>query len=61
MSFESMPRQDLLLAIDSLAQEKMIDKETVIESVETAGEENKPNTTWTVPQAKKYADKPSVG
>ena len=26
MSFESMPRQDLLLAIDSLAQEKMIDK-----------------------------------
>lgn len=36
MSFESMPRQDLLLAIDSLAQEKMIDKETVIESLEAA-------------------------
>ncbi len=36
MSFESMPRQDLLLAIDSLAQEKMIDRETVIESLEAA-------------------------
>ncbi len=36
MSFESMPRQDLLLAIDSLAQEKMIDREIVIESLETA-------------------------
>ena len=36
MSFESMPRQDLLLAIDSLAQEKMIDRETVIESLEIA-------------------------
>ena len=36
MSFESMPRQDLLLAIDSLAQEKMIDKETVFESLEAA-------------------------
>lgn len=31
-----MPRQDLLLAIDSLAQEKMIDKETVIDSLEIA-------------------------
>lgn len=36
MSFESMPRQDLLLAIDALATEKMIDKETVIESLEVA-------------------------
>ena len=36
MSFESMPRQDLLLAIDSLAQEKMIDRETVIGSLEAA-------------------------
>ena len=36
MSFESMPRQDLLLAIDSLAQETMIDRETVIESLEIA-------------------------
>ena len=36
MSFESMPRQDLLLAIDSLSQEKMIDRETVIESLEAA-------------------------
>lgn len=36
MSFESMPRQDLLLAIDSLAQEKMIDKDIVIESLESA-------------------------
>ncbi|MBD5391280.1 transcription termination/antitermination protein NusA [bacterium] len=31
-----MPRQDLLLAIDSLAQEKMIDREIVIESLEAA-------------------------
>ena len=31
-----MPRQDLLLAIDSLAQEKQIDRETVIESLEIA-------------------------
>ena len=102
MSFESMPRQDLLLAIDSLAQEKMIDKETVIESLEaaiakiakhkygeefnivanidrkngsihvkrlfdviespeSAGEDYDPNTMLTVAQAKKYADKPSVG
>lgn len=36
MSFESMPRQDLLLAIDSLAQEKLIDREIVIESLEAA-------------------------
>ena len=36
MSFESMPRQDLLLAIDSLAQEKMISREIVIESLEAA-------------------------
>ena len=36
MSFVSMPRQDLLLAIDSLAQEKIIDREIVIESLETA-------------------------
>lgn len=36
MSFESMPRQDLLLAIDSLAQEKQIDREIVIESLEAA-------------------------
>lgn len=36
MSFVSMPRQDLLLAIDSLAQEKQIDRETVIESLEIA-------------------------
>ena len=36
MSFESMPRQDLLLSIDSLAQEKQIDREIVIESLETA-------------------------
>ena len=36
MSFVSMPRQDLLLAIDSLAQEKMIDREVVIESLEAA-------------------------
>ena len=31
-----MPRQDLLLAIDSLAQEKQIDREIVIESLEAA-------------------------
>ncbi len=36
MSFVSMPRQDLLLAIDSLAQEKVIDREIVIESLEAA-------------------------
>ncbi len=36
MSFVSMPRQDLLLAIDSLAQEKQIDREIVIESLELA-------------------------
>ena len=36
MSFVSMPRQDLLLAIDSLAQEKIIDREIVIESLEAA-------------------------
>ena len=36
MSFESMPRQDLLLAIDSLAQEKQIDREIVFESLEAA-------------------------
>ena len=36
MSFESMPRQDLLLAIDALAQEKQIDREIVIESLEAA-------------------------
>ena len=36
MSFVSMPRQDLLLAIDSLAQEKQIDREIVIESLESA-------------------------
>lgn len=36
MSFVSMPRQDLLLAIDSLAQEKQIDREIVIESLEAA-------------------------
>ena len=36
MSFESMPRQDLLLAIDSLAQEKQIDREIVTESLEAA-------------------------
>ncbi len=36
MSFVSMPRQDLLLAIDSLAAEKQIDRETVIESLEVA-------------------------
>ncbi|MBR1380319.1 MAG: transcription termination/antitermination protein NusA [Alphaproteobacteria bacterium] len=31
-----MPRQDLLLAIDSLASEKLIDREIVIESLEAA-------------------------
>jgi N utilization substance protein A len=31
-----MPRQDLLLAIDSLAHEKLIDREIVIESLEAA-------------------------
>ena len=36
MSFVSMPRQDLLLAIDSLAQEKQIDREIVVESLEAA-------------------------
>lgn len=36
MSFVSMPRQDLLLAIDSLAQEKQIDREIVFESLEAA-------------------------
>ena len=36
MSFESMPRQDLLISIDSLAQEKQIDREIVIESLEAA-------------------------
>ena len=36
MSFVSMPRQDLLLAIDSLAQEKLIDRDIVIESLEAA-------------------------
>lgn len=36
MSFNSMPRQDLLLAIDSLAQEKQIDREIVVDSLEAA-------------------------
>ena len=36
MSFVSMPRQDLLLAIESLAQDKQIDREIVIESLEAA-------------------------
>ena len=36
MSFVSMPRQDLLLAIESLAQEKQIDREIVFESLEAA-------------------------
>ena len=36
MSFVSMPRQDLLLAIDSLAQEKQIERDVVIESLEAA-------------------------
>lgn len=34
MAFASMPRQDLLLAIDSLAQEKQIDRNLVFESLE---------------------------
>ena len=36
MPFNSMPRQDLLLAIESLAREKQIDKDIVIESLESA-------------------------
>ena len=36
MSFASMPRQDLLLAIESLAHEKMLDREIVFESLEAA-------------------------
>lgn len=36
MSFVSMPRQDLLLAIDSLSQEKQIERDIVIESLEAA-------------------------
>ena len=36
MSFVSMPRQDLLLAIEGLAQEKQIDREIVFESLEAA-------------------------
>ena len=36
MSFVSMPRQDLLLAIDSLAAEKQIDREMVFDSLEAA-------------------------
>ena len=36
MSFVSMPRQDLLLAIDSLAPEKQIDRDVVVESLEDA-------------------------
>ena len=36
MSFVSMPREDLLLAIESLAQEKQIDREIVFESLEAA-------------------------
>ncbi|MCL2538373.1 MAG: transcription termination factor NusA [Alphaproteobacteria bacterium] len=36
MSFESMPRQDLLLAIESLASEKQIERDIVIESLEAA-------------------------
>jgi len=36
MSFEVMPRQDLLLAIEELAKEKIIDKEIVFESLEIA-------------------------
>ena len=36
MSFTSMPRQDLLLAIESLAREKQIDRDIVIESLESA-------------------------
>ena len=36
MSFVSLPRQDLLLAIESLAQDKQIDREIVFESLEIA-------------------------
>ncbi len=36
MSFVSIPRQDLLLAIDSLAQEKQIERDIVVESLEAA-------------------------
>lgn len=36
MSFVSMPRQDLLLAIESLSQEKQIERDVVIESLEAA-------------------------
>ena len=36
MSFDSMPRQDLLLAIDGLAQEKQIERDIVFESLEAA-------------------------
>ncbi len=36
MSFVSMPRQDLLLAIESLASEKQIERDIVIESLEAA-------------------------
>lgn len=36
MSFDSMPRQDLLLAIESLAQEKQIERDIVFESLEAA-------------------------
>ena len=36
MSFESMPRQDLLLAVDGLAAEKQITRDIVFESLEAA-------------------------
>ena len=36
MSFVSLPRQDLLLAIEALAQDKQIDREIVFESLEIA-------------------------
>ncbi|MDR0726720.1 MAG: transcription termination factor NusA [Rickettsiales bacterium] len=36
MSFVSMPRQDLLLAINSLASEKQIERDVVVESLEAA-------------------------
>ncbi len=36
MAFVSMPRQDLLEGIKSLAEEKNIDKEIVFESLEIA-------------------------
>ncbi|NMA32526.1 MAG: transcription termination/antitermination protein NusA [Alphaproteobacteria bacterium] len=36
MSFVSMPRQDLLLAIENLAQEKQVEREIVFESLESA-------------------------